>query len=96
MTNANSFANVKKWLQEIDRYAGPNVVKLLVGNKADLTDERRISTEEGREFAESMGLHFLESSAKSDLNVESTFTGVADTVLQKRLALNTDSVPVCT
>lgn len=40
MTDQDSFNNVKTWLHEIDRYANENVVKLLVGNKADLTAKK--------------------------------------------------------
>ena len=38
-----SFMNVTNWLQEIDLHGQENVVKLLVGNKADLTSEREVS-----------------------------------------------------
>lgn len=38
--NADTFANVKQWLQEIDRYACEGVNKLLVGNKSDLTTKK--------------------------------------------------------
>ena len=34
--------NVKIWLENIDLYAPADVVKLLVGSKCDLTDERQI------------------------------------------------------
>lgn len=36
----DTFANVKQWLQEIDRYACEGVNKLLVGNKSDLTNKK--------------------------------------------------------
>ena len=37
---ADTFSNVKQWLQEIDRYASEGVDKLLVGNKSDLTSKK--------------------------------------------------------
>lgn len=37
---ADSFNNVKQWLQEIDRYATEGVNKLLVGNKSDMADKK--------------------------------------------------------
>lgn len=37
---ADTFTNVKQWLQEIDRYASEGVNKLLVGNKSDLTSKK--------------------------------------------------------
>jgi Ras-related protein Rab-1A len=38
--HADTFTNVKQWLQEIDRYASEGVNKLLVGNKSDLTSKK--------------------------------------------------------
>lgn len=40
VTEQDSFNNVKQWLNEIDRYANPNVNKLLVGNKSDMTSKK--------------------------------------------------------
>ena len=42
VTDAESFANVKQWLAEIDRYANESVNKLLVGNKSDLASKRAV------------------------------------------------------
>merc|ERR1712178_403506 len=70
----------KQWLNEIDRYACENVNKLLVGNKSDLTGKRVVSTEQGKEFADSLGIEFLETSAKTSANVEQAFLTMASQI----------------
>ena len=77
MTDQDSFNNVKTWLHEIDRYANENVVKLLVGNKADLTAKKVVSYETAKEFADSLGIEFVETSAKNSTNVETAFMTMA-------------------
>uniref|UniRef100_A0A673H5K6 Ras-related protein ORAB-1-like n=1 Tax=Sinocyclocheilus rhinocerous TaxID=307959 RepID=A0A673H5K6_9TELE len=72
-----SFNNVKQWLQEIDRYASENVNKLLVGNKCDLTTKKVVVYTAAKEFADSLGIPFLETSAKSSTNVEQAFMTMA-------------------
>jgi len=83
VTNQETFSNVQKWLQEIDRYACENVHKLLVGNKCDLVNERKVTTEEAREFAEQLNIEFLETSAKDATNVEEAFTKMAGAIREK-------------
>ena len=77
VTDPESFSNVKQWLHEIDRYASADVKKLLVGNKCDLASKRAVPTEQAAAFAESLGVEYLETSAKSALNVEKAFTAIA-------------------
>jgi len=36
ITNAHSFDSVKKWVNEITRFAHPNVHRILVGNKVPI------------------------------------------------------------
>ena len=64
---------MKQWLHEIDRYASENVNKLLVGNKCDLVDKRKITQEMGKELAETINIDFVETSAKASTNVELAF-----------------------
>jgi Ras-related protein Rab-1A len=80
VTDAESFANVKQWLHEIDRYAPETVTKLLIGNKCDLASKRTITFEQGKEFADSLGLTFLETSAKNAVNVEKAFVSLSTSV----------------
>jgi len=79
VTDQMSFENVKSWLYEVEKYASPTVNKLLVGNKSDLKHKREIDAQTAFEFANKFGLPFLETSAKSAVNVEEAFlTMVAD------------------
>ena len=48
-------------------------VYMVVGHKADINEERAVTTKEGRHFAEFHGLRFLETSAKTGQNVEEAF-----------------------
>jgi len=73
VTDKVSFNNVKQWLGEIERYACQSVNKLLVGNKADLIEKKVVDFNEAKEFAESLSISFLETSAKSAQNVEEAF-----------------------
>ena len=73
ITDRESFNNVSNWLNEVKKHAGSQVVKLLVGNKCDLEDERVVSSKEGQEFADSIGVGFLETSAKQRVNIDESF-----------------------
>ncbi|XP_057545433.1 ras-related protein RIC1-like [Amaranthus tricolor] len=85
VTDQQSFENVKQWLNEIDRYASDNVVKILVGNKCDLTSNKVVSYETAKAFADEIGIPFLETSAKNSTNVEEAFMTMAAEI-KKRVA----------
>jgi small GTP-binding protein len=83
ITDQESFNNVRNWLQEIDRYATDQVNKLLVGNKSDLTSKRVVNTTTAQEFATSLGITFLETSAKDSSNVENAFLRMAGEIKRR-------------
>jgi Ras-related protein Rab-1A len=86
VTDPASFQNVQQWIHEIDRNAGETTQKLLIGNKADLTSKRAVSSQEGKDFADSLGIEFLETSAKTSQNVEQTFLSMAANIKAKMLS----------
>jgi len=88
-TDMESFNNVKQWLGEIDRYACENVNKLLVGNKIDLVAGRVVDKNVASEFAESMNIPYIETSAKNASGVEEAFMQMAKAI-KDRLASSTD------
>ncbi|KXS22278.1 GTP-binding protein ypt1 [Gonapodya prolifera JEL478] len=86
-TDKDTFHNVRQWMQEIDRYASEGVNKLLVGNKADLVNKRQVETAEAKEFADSLGIPFLETSAKNATNVEQAFLTMAKQIKDRMGAM---------
>ena len=48
-------------------------------------DARKISTKEGREYAEEEGLLFFETSAKSGVNVQEVFTAIANAIPETQM-----------
>ena len=50
---------------------------VLVGNKIDAADKRQVNTEEGQALAKELDIMFIETSAKSGINVKQLFTDLA-------------------
>lgn len=76
VTNKTSFDNIRAWLGEIREYAQDDVVIMLLGNKADC-NERVVRREDGERLAREYDVAFMETSAKTGLNVEVAFMAVA-------------------
>ncbi|KAH7817194.1 Rab1e [Monocercomonoides exilis] len=83
-TSNESFINVSSWLGEVDKSISDPIVKLLVGNKCDLVAQRRVSEVEARRFAKERGLFWLETSAKTSLNVDLAFIQMTTEILKRR------------
>eukprot|EP00760_Papus_ankaliazontas_P008546 PhM_4_TR13880/c0_g1_i1/m.56447/K07910/RAB18; Ras-related protein Rab-18 len=78
-----TFEHVQAWVEELQRYVSSyaDVVKLLVANKIDLP-EHAVSRSEGQAVARDHGMMFIETSAKTSVGVQQTFTEVVQKVLE--------------
>ena len=85
MTDETSFKNIRNWVKQIEQNAQNNVCKVLVGNKCDRED-RKVSFEEGSKLAAEFNMTYFETSAKTNKNVNETFS-----YLTKDILSNTDS-----
>jgi len=83
-TDRESFEHVDSWLQEVNKYANETTVKVLIGNKSDKNDERKVSVDEGKSKAESLGLSFVETSAKDSTNIEDAFMMISKQLVEMR------------
>lgn len=77
ITNKQSFDNIRAWLSEIKEYAPENSVVMLLGNKSDKTNERVVKKEEGERLALEHNVAFMETSAKTGMNVDLAFMAIA-------------------
>ena len=83
ITNQNSFDSVKQWIEDVKNYADKDTHLVLVGNKIDLKDQRKISKEDGQNLATQNGMDFYESSALTGENINNIFEGICKYVNQK-------------
>jgi small GTP-binding protein len=80
ITCRNSFRNVVKWIEDAYR-SGCESIIILVGNKIDLVQERKVKEHEGRELASKYGALFIETSAKEYSTIYSAFFKLAQAVI---------------
>ena len=73
ITDRESFESLNSWLIDIEKNAAKNVCKILVGTNCDLEDERKVTYQEGKEFATKNEMKFIEVSAKNNINVKEAF-----------------------
>lgn len=74
VTDEKSFRNIPNWIRKTEQLASPEVQKLLVANKCDLSKERQVTKERGEMMAQHHDIRYKEMSAYSNWNVEDTFS----------------------
>jgi small GTP-binding protein len=83
ITNEKTFQNVKQWMDDCYAFANKNIHLVLVGNKIDLQQDRKINKETAEEFAGQYGMDFYEVSALSGENIENIFFGICNFISQQ-------------
>ena len=83
ITRRDTFTHIENWLAEVKEHGNPDMVIMLIGNKADLGEtKRRVTDEEGERFAKLHNLVFIETSAKTAYNVEEAFIQTSHTIFK--------------
>jgi len=77
LTDEHTFNNVRNWVRQTKNNAGENVCRLLIGNKADLKENRAVQTADINELVEDLNLKYFEVSAKSGENVNEAFMHIS-------------------
>ena len=83
ITNEISFENIKSWIEDCKKHSSKTILLVLIGNKIDLENERKISYEEGEIFAKKNGMLFFETSAKNGINISKIFENSCKEISKK-------------
>ena len=76
--NRNSFLQIDTWINDIREQRGEEVLLVIVGNKTDLADNRKVTRKEGKSKAREHEALWLETSAKSGENIEELFERIGE------------------
>jgi small GTP-binding protein len=97
VNSRTSFDSIRaSWIPELNReLTNPDVPKILVGNKCDVSDtERQVTPEEGQAFARYLGAQFVETSALNGTEVNRMFLDLAHSIYQAHRQANLSNADV--
>ena len=83
ITREDTFNNLSKWMEHIKENAN-GIPLILIGNKSDLNNERKVNEEDGKAFAKNNKIIFLEASAKIGTNVEESFMKLSELIIENQ------------
>lgn len=84
ISSHKSFENAKFWIKELEKYVIDHpVIKILVGTKTDLDESRNITYDDGKKYADSLGIQFIETSSKNNKNIKELFHNLSSELLDK-------------
>ncbi|MHA1376943.1 MAG: Rab family GTPase [Candidatus Helarchaeota archaeon] len=83
VTNNDSFIHVDNWIKDVSSAIYPQKLKgLLIGNKIDLKDTRKITKQAADDVAKKYNLASMEISAKTGENINETFKKLAEKLIK--------------
>ena len=84
ISDKNTFLNIENWMTNIKEESSDTIPIILIGNKCDLDEQRKIQKEEGEQFANNNNLKFFETSCKDGDNVENCFIELTKQIIERK------------
>ena len=81
--------HIKDWMDDINKYTDDNPIKLVVGNKSDLSDQRQVSQVDINKFKQQTGIPVMEASAKSSYKINEVMETITRMLISKKTRIGT-------
>ena len=85
VTRSSSFSNVNNWYSTAVKYALSGIPRILIGNKIDLKDEKKIILPMAEHLSQKLNAPFFETAALTGENVSVLFHKIAEMTLLSKL-----------
>ena len=95
INDSDSFNDIHFWVKELKTMSSPDIKIILIGNKIDLENERKVSYEEGQCVAKEYGFQqFFETSAKTGENIKEMFLKISSILYKDYLKYSDNIDPI--
>ncbi|MHA1913371.1 MAG: Rab family GTPase [Promethearchaeota archaeon] len=84
-TRSSSFSNINNWYSTAVKYGLSGIPRVLIGNKIDLKDEKKIIVPMADHLSQKLNAPFFESSALTGENVSEIFHKLGELILLSKL-----------
>jgi len=85
ITRSSSFSNVNNWYSTCIKYGLSAIPRILIGNKVDLKDEKKIILPMAEHLSQKLNAPLFETSAMTGENVKEIFTKIGELTLLSKL-----------
>eukprot|EP00301_Raphidiophrys_heterophryoidea_P003883 c11734_g1_i2.p1 GENE.c11734_g1_i2~~c11734_g1_i2.p1 ORF type:complete len:199 (-),score=56.91 c11734_g1_i2:129-725(-) len=82
ITDTDSFTKVQKWVKELQKIVGPDILLCIAGNKCDMLNKRLVTVEQAQEYSQQVGATYFETSAKLNRGVQEVFEHLAKKLIE--------------
>ena len=82
-SDKKSFGHIKDWIEDINKYTDNNPIKLIVGNKCDLSNEKQVTEEDKKLLKKQTGIDIIETSAKNSFKITEAMEMITKKLMEK-------------
>ena len=83
ISSLQTFESVEKWYEEVLKSGEKDISVILIGNKCDLENERKVTVEMGENKARNLNCPFFETSALNNIHIEDVFQSIAENIYNR-------------
>ena len=83
VSDKKSFSHIKDWLEDINKFTDNNPIKLIIGNKCDLVNEKQVTEEDKKMLKKQTGIDIIETSAKNSFKITEAMEMITKKLIEK-------------